>query len=93
MSGGLVLSASVWSQCVPGEVTCSMWSASSPPMFMHALHVAYVFLLCVAQTEEELSVNQNDEVNILSVLGDGWIKVRCGDREGFVPESYVSYEM
>ena len=75
--------------CVPREVPCSMWSASSSPMFTHASHLAYVFLSCVAQTEEELSVNQNDEVHIISVLGDGWIKVRCGDREGFVPESYV----
>ena len=41
------------------------------------------------QNDEELSCNQNDVVSVLEDLGDGWLRVRKGQDEGYVPESYV----
>jgi len=41
------------------------------------------------QNEDELTVNANDKVEILEDLGDGWLKVRKDNEEGYVPESYV----
>jgi hypothetical protein len=42
-----------------------------------------------AQTDQELSIGENEQVTIVEILGDGWMNVRKGDRMGFVPESYV----
>ena len=48
----------------------------------------HTFLL-LGQNEDELSVNANDTVVIIQNLGDGWLRVRKGQDEGYVPESYV----
>ena len=34
-------------------------------------------------------MNANDTVVIIQNLGDGWLRVRKGQDEGYVPESYV----
>lgn len=44
------------------------------------------------QNDDELSCKQNDVVKIIEELGDGWLKVRKGDEEGYVPESYVQIQ-
>lgn len=36
-----------------------------------------------------MSVSANDKVMILQDLGDGWLRVRKGHEEGYVPQSYV----
>lgn len=43
-----------------------------------------------AQTEDELIVSANDKVVILQDLGDGWLRVRKGNEEGYIPQSYVN---
>ncbi|XP_019849936.1 PREDICTED: formin-binding protein 1-like isoform X2 [Amphimedon queenslandica] len=42
-----------------------------------------------AQNEDELSCRANDIVTIIEDLGDGWLRVRKGKDEGYVPQSYV----
>ena len=44
----------------------------------------------LAQTEDELTVCANDKVMIIQDLGDGWLRVRKGQEEGYVPQSYVN---
>lgn len=41
------------------------------------------------QNDDELSCQQNDVVSVLEDLGDGWLRVRKGEAEGYVPETYV----
>lgn len=41
------------------------------------------------QNEEELSVKANTNVTILEDLGDGWLRVKKGADEGYVPSTYV----
>ena len=53
----------------------------------------YNFLfLYSGQNEEELSCKQHDKVMILEALGDGWMRVKKGEEEGYVPESYVTVD-
>ena len=53
-------------------------------------HLSVLFYwYSVAQTDQELSIGENEQVTIVEILGDGWMNVRKGDRMGFVPESYV----
>ena len=56
----------------------SLLCPSTPPL--HTL---------LGQNEDELSVNANDTLVIIQNLGDGWLRVRKGQDEGYVPESYV----
>jgi len=43
-----------------------------------------------ATSPEELTVNDNEEIDFLETLGDGWCKVRNKSGQvGFVPESYI----
>lgn len=44
----------------------------------------------LAQTEDELTVLANDKVMIIQDLGDGWLRVRKGHDEGYIPGSYVN---
>jgi len=44
------------------------------------------------QNDEELSCKQNEKVLVLEALGDGWMRVRKGDIEGYIPESYVTLD-
>ena len=44
------------------------------------------------QNEDELSCKQADVIKIVESLGDGWLKVRKGNEEGYVPESYVQIQ-
>lgn len=60
----------------------------SPPPSLHPLLSTHTFLL-LGQNEDELSVNANDTLVIIQNLGDGWLRVRKGQDEGYVPESYV----
>ena len=48
-------------------------------------------ILChdTGQNEEELSVKANTNVTILEDLGDGWLRVKKGADEGYVPSTYV----
>lgn len=48
-------------------------------------------ILChfVAQNEDEISCHAHDVVTLLEDLGDGWLRVRKGKDEGYVPQSYV----
>ena len=41
------------------------------------------------QTEDELSVDANDQVRIKQDLSDGWLRVQKGSKEGLVPKAYV----
>ena len=41
------------------------------------------------QNEDELSCVANESVVILEDLGDGWLRVRKGQDEGYVPQAYV----
>ena len=59
-----------------------------PPPHMHIPHPTHSHLSS-GQNEDELSVNANEEVVIIEDLGDGWLKVRKGEDEGYVPQSYV----
>lgn len=43
------------------------------------------------QTEDELTVSANDKVVVLEDLGDGWLRVKKGTQEGYVPQSYVQF--
>ena len=58
---------------------------SLPPL---SLHPSSPHTL-LGQNEDELSVNANDTLVIIQNLGDGWLRVRKGQDEGYVPESYV----
>jgi hypothetical protein len=43
-----------------------------------------------AETEEELTIKENDELWVLDhVSSDGWLVVQLGDQVGIVPASYV----
>lgn len=41
------------------------------------------------QNDDELSCVANESVTILEDLGDGWLRVRRGQDEGYVPQAYV----
>lgn len=41
------------------------------------------------QNDDELSCTANESVMILEDLGDGWLRVRRGQDEGYVPQAYV----
>ena len=41
------------------------------------------------QNDDELSCVANENVIILEDLGDGWLRVRKGQDEGYVPQAYV----
>lgn len=43
------------------------------------------------QNEEEITCQANDKVTVLEDLGDGWLRVRKGKDEGYVPQSYAEY--
>ena len=55
------------------------FSPSVPPPLLST----HTFLL-LGQNEDELSVNANDTVVIIQNLGDGWLRVRKGQDEGYV---------
>ena len=43
----------------------------------------------IGQNDDELSCVANESVVILEDLGDGWLRVRKGQIEGYVPQAYV----
>lgn len=57
--------------------------------FHLSLPLPHSLLIYTAQTEDEMGVSANDKVMILQDLGDGWLRVRKGHEEGYVPQSYV----
>ena len=60
------------------------------PSLLFAGNVSSVVLFCCpGQNTDELSCRQNEVVEIMEDLGDGWLRVRRGDDEGYVPGSYV----
>ena len=48
--------------------------------------------LSTGQNDDELSCNANDVVKVVEDLGDGWLRVRKGTTEGYVPGSYVQVQ-
>lgn len=60
-------------------------------LFLILLLYLLVIILChfVAQNEDEISCHAHDVVTLLEDLGDGWLRVRKGKDEGYVPQSYV----
>ncbi len=57
------------------------------------LLLRYIISFVVSgQNNEELSANANERLKVVENPGDGWLRVRKGDQEGYVPESYVKLE-
>lgn len=67
------------------------WKGLSNLASLTCILDSFVFFLFLGQNDDELTCNQNDEILVLEDLGDGWLKVRKGQSEGYVPESYVQY--
>ena len=67
------------------ESTPVFLSLPSPP----ATHTPHTHFSTLGQNDDELNVNANDTIVIIQNLGDGWLRVRKGQDEGYVPESYV----
>ena len=49
------------------------------------------FIFSLAQQEDELSCQADDEVVVVEDLGDGWLRIQKGRDQGYVPETYVQY--
>ena len=65
-------------------------SLPSPPTHtLHTHHTHHTHFSTSGQNDDELNVNANDTIVIIQNLGDGWLRVRKGQDEGYVPESYV----
>ena len=50
------------------------------------------FFVCTAQNPEEISVQAREKVTIIEIPGDGWMKIRSENGEGYIPESYAQIE-
>lgn len=49
----------------------------------------FVSYLFTGQNDDELSCAANETVVVIEDLGDGWLRVRKGQDEGYVPQAYV----
>ena len=51
----------------------------------------FFFFSCLftGQNDDELSCAANETVVVIEDLGDGWLRVRKGQDEGYVPQAYV----
>ena len=42
-----------------------------------------------AKQDDELSLDKDEEIEILNTLENGWTMAKCNGREGLVPTSYL----
>ena len=60
-------------------------------IFLNLLWMWMSFIFSLAQQEDELSCQADDEVVVVEDLGDGWLRIQKGRDQGYVPETYVQY--
>ena len=71
-------------------------SAYNNVYFGHSTHAespkrAMALYAFQAETDNELTINEGDELLVLGAAEGDWLMVQCRGKQGLVPAAYVEY--